>query len=82
MTLRGREAMSEYYRDVLVREMTHRIEGEVLGEGRGAFDWAYECPDVTRVLAAATVELRDGEIVRQVVVEASDEYPQGTRSLP
>jgi hypothetical protein len=38
--------------------------------------------DGTRVLATATVELRDGEIVRQVMVEASDEYPQGTRSLP
>jgi hypothetical protein len=34
------------------------------------------------VLAATTVDLREGEIVHQIMVEASDEYPQGTRSLP
>jgi hypothetical protein len=62
--------------------VAYRYEGEVLGEGRAAFNWACEYPDGTRVLAAATVELRDGEIVRQVMVEASDEYPRGTRSLP
>lgn len=72
MTLRGKEAIGEYYRDVLGREMTHRIEGEVVGEGRAAFNWACEYPDGTRVLAAATVELRDGKIARQVMVEAWD----------
>jgi hypothetical protein len=73
MTLRGIEAIGEYYRDVLGREMTHRIEGEVVGEGRAAFNWACEYPDGTRVLSAATTELRDGKIVRQVMVEAWDE---------
>jgi hypothetical protein len=62
--------------------VAHRYKGEILGEGRAAFNWACKYPDWTGVLAATTVDLRDGEIVRQVVVEASDEYPQGTRSLP
>ena len=73
MTLRGKDAIGEYYRDVLGREMTHRVENEVVGDGRAAFNWACEYPDGTRVLAAATVEVNDGKIVRQVMVEAWDE---------
>ena len=71
--LRGREAIAEYLRDVCAREMTHRVENEVLGEGRIAFQEACEYPDGTRVLGAETLEVREGKIVRQVNVEAWDE---------
>jgi hypothetical protein len=73
MTLRGKEEVGEYLRDVFSRDMTHRIENEVIGEDRAAFNWACEYPDGTKVLAAETVELRDGKIVRQVSVQAWDE---------
>jgi nuclear transport factor 2 (NTF2) superfamily protein len=73
MTLRGKEEVGEYLRDVFNREMTHRIENEVVGEDRAAFNWACEYPDGTKVLAAETVELRGGQIVRQVSVQAWDE---------
>ncbi len=73
MALRGKEEISEYLRDVFSRDMTHSIENEVLGEDRAAFNWACEYPDGTKVLAAETVELRDGKIVRQVSVQAWDE---------
>jgi hypothetical protein len=73
MTLRGKEEVGEYLRDVFSRDMTHRIENEVVGEDRAAFNWACEYPDGTKVLAAETVELRDGKIVRQVSVQAWDE---------
>jgi hypothetical protein len=73
MTLRGKEEVGEYLRDVFSREMTHRIENEVAGEDRAAFNWACEYPDGTKVLAGETVELRDGKIVRQVSVQAWDE---------
>jgi hypothetical protein len=73
MALRGKEEVGEYLRDVFSRDMTHRIENEVVGEDRAAFNWACEYPDGTRVLAAETVELRDGMIVRQVSVQAWDE---------
>jgi hypothetical protein len=46
--LRGKEKISEYLRDVCGRAMTHRIEGEVLGEDRVAFNEACEYPDGTR----------------------------------
>ena len=71
--LRGMEEISEYLRDVCGREMTHRVENEVVGEDRIAFNEACEYPDGTRVLGAETIELRDGKIVRQVNVEAWDE---------
>jgi nuclear transport factor 2 (NTF2) superfamily protein len=73
MALRGKEEVSEYLRDVFSRDMTHRIENEVVGEDRAAFKWACEYPDGTKVLAAETVELRDGMIVRHVSVQAWDE---------
>jgi SnoaL-like domain len=73
MALRGKEEVGGYLRDVFSREMTHRIENEVVREDRAAFNWACEYPDGTKVLAAETVELRDGKIVRQVSVQAWDE---------
>jgi SnoaL-like protein len=73
MALRGKEEVGEYLRDVFSRDMTHRIENEVVGEDRASFNWACEYPDGTKVLAAETVELRDGMIVRQVSVQAWDE---------
>jgi hypothetical protein len=71
--LRGKEGITEHLRDVCGREMTHRIENEVVGQDRIAFNEACEYPDGLRVLAAATLDVRDGQIVRQVNVEAWDE---------
>jgi hypothetical protein len=71
--LRGKEEIAEYLRDVCGREMQHNIEGEVVGEDRIAFNEACEYPDGTRVLAATTLEVKDGKISRQVTVEAWDE---------
>ncbi len=71
--LRGREQIAEYLRDVCSREMTHRVENEVVGERRIAFQEACEYPDGTRVLGAQTLELRDGRVILQVNVEAWDE---------
>jgi hypothetical protein len=53
--------------------MTHRIENEVIGEERVAFNEACEYPDGAKVLCAATLEVQDGKVVRQVNVEAWDE---------
>jgi ketosteroid isomerase-like protein len=73
LELRGKEAIAEYLRDVCDREMKHNIEREVVGEDRIAFNEACEYPDGTRVLAATTLEVKDGKISRQVTVEAWDE---------
>jgi ketosteroid isomerase-like protein len=71
--LRGKEAITEYLADVCGRDMTHRVENEVVGQDRIAFNEACEYPDGLRVLGAVTLEVRNGEIVRQVNVEAWDE---------
>ena len=70
--LRGRGEISSYLRDVCGRAMTHRVENEVVGGDRIAFNEACEYPDGTRVLAAITMEVRDGKVVRQTAVEAWD----------
>ena len=71
--LRGKEEISKYLREVCAREMIHRVENEVVGENRIAFDQVCDYPDGTRVLGAETLELRDGKIVCQMNVEAWDE---------
>jgi nuclear transport factor 2 (NTF2) superfamily protein len=71
--LHGKEEIAEYLRDVFSREMTHRIEQEVVGEDRVAFNFACQYPDGVRVLASENLEVREGKIVRQVEVVAWDE---------
>ena len=71
--LRGKEEISELLRDVCGRAMTHHVEDEVIGEGRVAYNGACEYPDGNRGLGATTLELQDGKIVRQTIVEAWDE---------
>lgn len=71
--LHGKEEIATYLRDVCGRAMTHRVHNEVIGEDRVAFNEACEYPDGTKVLAATTLDLRDGKVVRQVNVEAWDE---------
>lgn len=71
--LRGKEQIAQHLRDVCGREMTHRVEDEVIGKDRIAFNEACEYPDGTRVLGAENLQVRDGKIVRQVSIEAWDE---------
>jgi hypothetical protein len=71
--LKGKEEIAEHLRDVCGRAMTHRVENEVIGEDRVAFNEACEYPDGTRVLAAMTLDVRNGKVVHQVNVEAWDE---------
>ena len=53
--LHGKEEITEYLRDVCGRAMTHRIENEVVGGERVAFNEACEYPDGTRVFCAASL---------------------------
>ncbi len=71
--LRGKEVIAEYLRTVCATGTRHRIENEVLGKDRVAFDAACRYPDETTVLAATILEVQDGEIVREISVEAWDE---------
>lgn len=71
--LRGREQIAEYLKDACGREIVSRIQDEIVGKNRVAFNEACEYPDGTQVLSATTLEVRDGVILRHLSVEAWDE---------
>ena len=70
--LRGREEIRRWIEDICERDMTHRVEMQVVGDGGAAFTEACRYPDGTNVLCAAVLELRDGRIAREVGVQAWD----------
>lgn len=71
--LHGRDEIAEYLDDVCGRDMTHRIEEAVSGDGHLAFTEACEYADGTRVYCAAMLEIENGRIRRQTNVQAWDE---------
>ncbi len=73
LELRGKAEIAEYWSEILSRDMTHRVENEVIGKDRLAFNVHCEYSDGTRVLGAMTHDLRDGRIVWQVNVQVWDE---------
>jgi hypothetical protein len=70
---RGKKEIGEYYTDLCDREITHRVEQEVVGNDRIAFLEACKYLDGIRVLSATVIELRNGRIYHQTVVQAWDE---------
>lgn len=71
--LRGRGAIGEYLTDVCSRDMTHRVEHLTSEGDRVAFTEDCEYPGGSRVLCAATLDIADGHIVREVGVQVWDE---------
>jgi hypothetical protein len=70
--VRGRDEIRRWIEDVCERDMTHRVDMEVLAHGRAAFIESCRYADGTNVLCAAMLELRDGLITRFVGVQAWD----------
>lgn len=68
----GAEAIGAYYRDICGRNMEHRLENVVDAGDRIAFTQSCRYPDGTRVLCATVLEVRDGRIANQTVVQAWD----------
>jgi ketosteroid isomerase-like protein len=71
--LRGREQIRAWIEDICERDMTHRVDMHVAGDRGAAYTQACRYPDGTNVLCAAVLELRNGQIARQVGVQAWDE---------
>lgn len=70
--LQGKARIEELLRDVDGRDMTHKVEGQVIGEDRFSFIERCENPDGNRVVASGLCELRDGQIQRETVLQAWD----------
>jgi hemoglobin-like flavoprotein len=73
LELRGKQAIADFLNDIYQRKMTHRIIDEVVGKDRLSFLEACQYPGGERVLASSVVDLKNGKIVRQKMIQAWDE---------
>ena len=64
--LEGKAEVAKYLRAIHARPAIHRVENEVVVEGRAHFEESCEYPDGARTVVATTLEVREGEISRQV----------------
>ena len=64
----GKAEVAKYLRAVHARPAIHRVEYEVMAEGRIHFEESCEYPDGARTVIATRLEVREGEISRQVDV--------------
>ena len=71
--LSGRDEIAGWIEDVCSRDMTHRVDQEVVGDGRAAFAEACRYPDGTNVLCMTVLDVEGGRIVRQLAIQAWDE---------
>ncbi len=71
--IHGRIAIGEFWDELCSRAMTHKVSSIVSDGNKLAFteDCAY--PDGTKVFCEAMVELKNGKIARETVVQAWDE---------
>jgi hypothetical protein len=70
--LRGKAEIAKHLRAIFGQGTSHRVERRVVGEERVTFREVCEYPDGSRIVVETTLEVRGGEIVRQVDVVARD----------
>jgi hypothetical protein len=71
--IRGKSAISDFWDDICSRAMTHQVSFSAAEEDRLAFSQACAYPDGAKVFCLAMLELRNGKIAHQTVVQAWDE---------
>jgi SnoaL-like domain len=71
--LRTREDIKAWLEDMYGRDMSHSVRHRVLDETGAAYTQACRYPDGTNVLCATVIELEDGLIADQTVVQVWDE---------
>ncbi len=69
----GVEEVRAWIEDVCGRDMTHRVQHVVCDSTGAAFTEACRYPDGTAVACATVLELSEGRVRRQTVVQAWDE---------
>src|SRR3954471_4470298 len=69
----GRAAIGEFLEDVFGRDMTHTVSGLVADADKASYTINCKYPDGSRVMCMASLELRDGQIVKQTGLQAWDE---------
>ncbi len=71
--LRTRSEIKGWLEDMYGRDMTHSVKHTVIDATGAAYTQACRYPDGTNVLCATVIELDDGVICRQTVVQVWDE---------
>ncbi|UDF29046.1 UNVERIFIED_ORG: nuclear transport factor 2 family protein [Roseateles sp. XES5] len=71
--LAGKTAISAFWDDVCSRDMEHKVDATVDSGNRIALTETCAYPDGTRVFCAAMIDIADGHIVRQTMIQAWDE---------
>ncbi len=71
--LHGRDEIKGWLEDMYGRDMTHAVRHTVHDESGAAYTQACRYPDGTNVLCATVIELEDGHISGQTVVQVWDE---------
>jgi len=71
--LRTREEIKAWLEDMYGRDMTHSVKHRVQDETGAAYTLACRYPDGTNVLCATVIELDDGVIGDQTVLEVWDD---------
>ncbi|MGH8945118.1 MAG: nuclear transport factor 2 family protein [Acidimicrobiia bacterium] len=69
----GWSEFETYIRDVCDRDLVHQVGNEVVGPKRVSYSETCTYPNGTKVVAANFLELNDGLITKQTVVETWDE---------
>lgn len=68
----GRAEIRRLHDEISCRDMVHRLEQAIVGSDGAAYLERCEYPDGPGVVVASTLVLRDGAIVRQVLVQSWD----------
>jgi hypothetical protein len=72
LRLQGRDAIGAQLRDVYGRDMEHRVELVTATDDALAYTVRCAYPDGILVRCVSIAELRDGQIVREIVAQAWD----------
>ena len=78
----GKAEVAKYLRAVHARPAIHRVENEAVGEEWVRFEESCEYPDGSRTVVATTLEVREGEISRQVDVVVGGDGRSGEPGQP
>ena len=71
--IKGQVAIDTYWDDICSRAMTHKVEATIAEGNRLAFTQSCSYPDGAKVYCLSMVELNNGKIANQTVVQAWDE---------
>lgn len=72
MLLRGKDAISGFFRDICGRDMKHKVESQVVGDHAIGITESCQYSSGMRVLSTSTAELEGDKIVRETLVQAWD----------